>query len=277
MIHSYGFARQPHGLDLLLHKIALGPLLMLQGRHVRRTIPQLPEPAGERAGLAGAAQPGPECRILIVGDSSGAGVGVKHQDQAFASQAAAALAGKLRCPVRWQLVAETGRSTHSIRSLLAGTILQPADVVIFCLGANDVLEQTSPTQFLRNYAQLMRELPAQVGASLAIVNGVPPMHVLSAAPQPLRWYLGLRARRLDAELRRLAEARTDCEFVCLQWAANAADLASDGFHPGAGQYKQWAMLVAERIALLRLAVSRHGLIDRQPPLGQLREVACCDG
>jgi lysophospholipase L1-like esterase len=248
MTSPHAYARQPHALHLLLNKIALAPLLVLQGQHVRRTIPQLPEPLGERTGIAGASQAGRECRILVVGDSSGAGVGVKHQDHAFASQAASALAGKLGCAVRWQLVAETGRSTQSIRGLLAEATLEPADVVILCLGANDVLEQTSPKRFLKSYGELVRELPAQVGASLAIVNGLPPMHVLSAAPQPLRWYLGLRARRLDAELRRLAEARKECEFISLQWAANVADLASDGFHPGAGQYRAWAAIVANRIA-----------------------------
>jgi lysophospholipase L1-like esterase len=248
MTSSQAHVRQPHALHLLLNKIALAPLLVLQGQHVRRTIPQLPEPQGERSGIAGAGHAGQQCRILIVGDSSGAGVGVRHQDHAFASQAAAALSVKLGRPVRWQLVAETGRSTQSIRALLAEAKLEPADVVVLCLGANDVLEQTSPKRFLKSYGELVRDLPAQVGASLAIVNGLPPMHMLSAAPQPLRWYLGLRARRLDAELRRIAAAREGCEFVSLQWAANVADLASDGFHPGPGQYRAWAAVVANRIA-----------------------------
>jgi hypothetical protein len=37
----------------LIATLALGPLLLAQGRHVRRTVPELPEPEGPRSGIAG--------------------------------------------------------------------------------------------------------------------------------------------------------------------------------------------------------------------------------
>lgn len=51
-----------------LSTLALGPLLLGQGRYVRRVTPRLPEPEGERQGVIGA---GPALRLLILGDSAG--------------------------------------------------------------------------------------------------------------------------------------------------------------------------------------------------------------
>ena len=63
--------------------IALGPLLLLQGRRVRRSVPRLPEPTGPRSGCVGA---GRSLRVLIAGDSAAAGVGSANQDQALSGQ-----------------------------------------------------------------------------------------------------------------------------------------------------------------------------------------------
>ncbi|KAB0649370.1 SGNH/GDSL hydrolase family protein, partial [Burkholderia diffusa] len=52
---------------------ALGPLLLMQGRRVRRVTPRLAEAAGPRDGTAG---DGPPLRVLVLGDSAAAGVGV---------------------------------------------------------------------------------------------------------------------------------------------------------------------------------------------------------
>ncbi len=69
--------------------IALGPLLLLQGRHVRRVTPVLPEPPGPRQGRSGA---GPALRLLILGDSAAAGVGASTQGEALSGQLVQTLA-----------------------------------------------------------------------------------------------------------------------------------------------------------------------------------------
>jgi len=76
---------------------------------------------------------------------------------------------------------------------------------------------------------------------------MPPIHVFTALPQPLRWYLGAAARRFDAALAAWAAARPGCEHVPLGVADGAAHLASDGLHPGPLLYHRWAAAVAECI------------------------------
>jgi lysophospholipase L1-like esterase len=187
--------------------------------------------------------------VLIVGDSSAAGVGVATQDHALAAQIASHLALKIRRSVRWRLVAKTGTTADSAIKLVTKESLEPTDVLIFCLGTNDVLSQTHPRQFIRTYRRLVEELSAEVGARFVVINGLPPMHILTAVPQPLRWYLGRYARRLDVDLRRWTSLEPNVRYVSLQWAAVAADLATDGFHPGRGQYQQWASLLADSVGV----------------------------
>jgi lysophospholipase L1-like esterase len=149
--------------------------------------------------------------------------------------------------VRWQLVAKIGTTVFNASKLLASHKLESADVLVLCLGGNDVIRQRHPVDFLRAYRNLVKDLSEKVGAKLVVINGLPPMHILPATPQPLRWYLGQCAYRLDAALHLLAASAPHFKYVSLQWAAVAEDLASDRFHPGKGQYKEWAQRVADCI------------------------------
>jgi hypothetical protein len=67
---------------------------------------------------------------------------------------------------------------------------------------------------------------------------------LLVAPQPLRWYLGRCARRLDGALRAWIGRDPALRYCSLQWTL-PHDMALDRFHPGPGQYAQWAMMCAE--------------------------------
>jgi lysophospholipase L1-like esterase len=227
--------------------MALAPLLKIQGLYTKKKVLRLPEPEGVRSGIAGSHDQQRTLGILVVGDSSAAGVGVLTQEDALASQIASATSAQTGQVVRWQLVAKIGTTVFNASKLLASHTLESADVLVLCLGGNDVIRQSRPSDFLHAYRKLVKELSEKVGAQLVVINGMPPMHILPATPQPLRWYLGQCAYRLDAELCLLAASAPHFKYVSLQWAAVAEDLASDRFHPGKGQYKQWAQRVADCI------------------------------
>jgi lysophospholipase L1-like esterase len=85
-------------------------------------------------------------------------------------------------------------------------------------------------------------------AKFFIISGLPPLHLTPAAPQPLRWYLGQYAYQLDQALRRWILPQRNVAYISLEWASNPEDMATDGFHHGEKQYKQWAHLIADKIA-----------------------------
>jgi lysophospholipase L1-like esterase len=233
-----------------IYKVVLGPVLLAQGRRVRRTALRLPEAAGQRTGLIVIESVQSELKLLFVGDSTMAGVGVRHQSAALASQVASILANRLVRSVRWQLVAKSGVNTRQALEFVKDRELLPADVLVTALGTNDVTSQRKSYQFIADYEALVDALSNRVGARFAVISGLPPLHLTPATPQPLRWYLGRYAHLLDQGLRRWIAPRRNVAYVSLQWASNPKDMAEDGYHPGENQYRVWANLVAESIANL---------------------------
>lgn len=224
-------------VGLVAARLALGPVLLPQARWLKRTAVRLPEPTGPREGQVGEGPP--VLSVLVVGDSSAAGVGVSDQAQALALPLARVLSGHLGASVAWQLVAQTGVNTAEARTLLEDSAVRPADVVVTALGVNDVSSQVSAARFVEQTSLLWSELRHRTGARWAVLSGLPPMHMLAAVPHPLRWYLGRYAAGLDRALQDWTQ-RKRLGYCALDWAAEPGFLASDGFHPGPGLYPRWA-------------------------------------
>ena len=230
-------------MKLAIAKWTLGPLLLVQGRRVRRVTPVLPEPAGPREGVAGSGAP---LRLLVVGDSAGAGVGAATQDEALAGRLVARLRERFR--VEWRVVARTGATTSSTIRHLERIEPFATDAVVTSLGVNDVTGDVGVARFLKRQAKLHALLRERFGARLVIASGLPPMHHFPALPQPLRWYLGARARELDRALADLLPDGHGTEHLPFQGDVDAAHMASDGFHPGPPVYDAWGAAAALRIA-----------------------------
>jgi hypothetical protein len=94
---------------------------------------------------------------------------------------------------------------------------------------------------------LLNVLRHQLGASLIVITGLPPMGRFPALPQPLRWYLGARCRGFDAALQRWVQQQPDCQFTSLEAMADGSLMAADGFHPGPQAYRQWAARTSQVI------------------------------
>lgn len=238
---------------LQVAKVALAPLLLWQGARVRRQALRLPEAAGPRAARAGLGEL--RMRLLIVGDSSGAGVGAATQDEALAGCLARALAARLDGRVHWQLVARTGHTTLDALAQLREEVghLQPADVLVTALGVNDVVSQVSPRTWVKQLDELDALVRRHAGVRYSLHSAVPPMHAFPLLPQPLRWLLGAHALRLNRQLSRrlLAEPRRGMQALPphLHQRQEAARLmAIDGFHPAPAGYAVWADSLAERLA-----------------------------
>ena len=226
-----------------LATIALGPVLLVQGRRVRRTVPVLPEPEGPRAGTAGY---GPALRLLVVGDSAAAGVGARTQDEALCGQLAAALAPTFR--LQWQLLAFTGATTADMLQRLREEPVAAVDVVLTSLGVNDVTGRLSLSAWRQAQGELIDLLMERFNPRHILLSGLPPMHRFPALPQPLRWYVGSRARDFDRALADIARSRAHCEFLGLSYEMmDLAAMAGDGFHPGPPIYALWAQEAARRI------------------------------
>jgi lysophospholipase L1-like esterase len=218
------------------------PVWLAQGLHVALTTPRLPEAEGPRAGRVGAGRLG----LMIIGDSSAAGVGVAAQDQALAGRLVAALAD---LEPDWRLVARTGATTAAtLARLRALPDPAPAEVAVLALGVNDLTRAVPMARWLDQQRDLADLLTSRFGVRRLYLSGVPPMGMFPALPRPLRGVLGARASRFDAALAGLAAAIPGARHLAFDAAQLHPDMmAADGFHPGAAAYALWAGALARAI------------------------------
>jgi lysophospholipase L1-like esterase len=226
-------------------KLALSPLLVVQAVRTRARLPRLPEAAGERQGVVGR---GEKLRLLIVGDSSAAGVGVVSQREALAGQLPARLAEACGAQVHWRLLAQSGLTTAQTLRLLQQHAPEQADVAVVVTGVNDVVDQVPSHRAVAARASLANWLRNATGVHHVVFAPLPPIHQFPGLPQPLRWVAGADARRHNAALVRWAGTRADVSRVDMQVPLNRGVMARDGFHPGEPVYRYCAQAIAAHIA-----------------------------
>jgi lysophospholipase L1-like esterase len=232
-------------------KLALSPLLVAQALHTRSRVPRLPEAAGARQGVHGR---GPaRIRLLIVGDSSAAGVGVATQGEALAGQLIPLLAQRCAVQIHWTLCARSGLTTAQTLALLRDTTLPMSDLAVVVTGVNDVVDQVASSRAMRARDHIANLLRNGAGVQHVVFCPLPPIHQFPSLPQPLRWIAGADARRHNRTLREWVALRQaqmgDVSTLSLDGVRLGADtMASDGFHPGAPVYRAVAAALAEHTA-----------------------------
>jgi lysophospholipase L1-like esterase len=228
--------------------VALAPILIIQGLLTKARAVRLPEPEGNRSGVAGS---GETLRILILGDSAAAGVGVTTQEKALSGQVVSRLS--TRYQVHWHLEAETGRTTKDTLKTLQVINANSYDVVLISLGVNDVTSRIGVTEWLGHCAELANVLQSKFSAKRIIWSDLPDMEKFTAMPQPLRWVIGKRKDYLRNELANWISQHDVVElleFPDIFGDSNESIkdwIASDGYHPGEKVYALWAQALFEHI------------------------------
>jgi len=218
------------------------PVLLIQVLWVRLTVLQLPEANGERSGHCGN---GNKLNLLIIGDSAAAGVGVDSQNDGLACQLAARLATQHH--VNWSLIANTGNTSVDIIKELTALPAQPFDYVLVSVGVNDVTYLTRTNHWVTNLNTIIDLLNTKFGSPKVLLTGVPPMHLFTAIPNPLRWWLGLRAKRLNELMIGVVKGNKGNSVLAFDLPFQPEFLAEDGIHPSKLAYQAWANKAADAI------------------------------
>lgn len=226
----------------LFGNLVFAPIIIAQGKYVKRVTPKLPEAAGLREGQVG---DGDALRLLIIGDSAAAGVGVSSQDQALSGFLVKNLSQSYQ--VDWRLIAKSGVTTSQTKQMISAEPKQAFDVVVTSLGVNDVTQNLSASVWLAQQQELIALLREQFNCSQILITKVPPMHQFPALPQPLRKYLGGKALQFNRLLAEWVKTQDDCQIIEIDGSLAPEDMASDGFHPGPLVYRHWADTVATYI------------------------------
>lgn len=220
------------------------PLYWWQGRRVRRETPRLDEAPGERSGhLPGA---GPVLRIVGLGESPMAAVGLSDQSEGVIVMLARQLATASARPIEWRTAARSGATARfTTDELLPQVDAAPTDLVIVALGVNDCLALASPKRWRADLALLTRAISERLEPQRILLAGIPPMQRFPALPPPLSTMMGLRATLLDAVSRQFAARRGDMLHAPMDFVDRPDGLfCRDGFHPNARAHALWARQLA---------------------------------
>lgn len=227
--------------------VPLLPLLAAQGRRVRRITPRLPPAAGSGFGICGETVAGPPLRLLAVGESPVAGVGVEHHEQAITASLARELARRLARPVHWRACGLNGVTVRQAQDQLLPLVpAQPVDVLLVAFGVNDSTAFHSTGRWRADLTLLLETLRARCKPDIVLLAGVPPLAQFPGLPQPLRWVLGLKAAALD----QVAASLPGVRHVTMQHHTGLVGMmASDNYHPSALGCEAWARDLAHAVQL----------------------------
>lgn len=218
------------------------PILLLQAVWVRLSMIKLPEALGERSGTAGS---GKKINLLIIGDSASAGVGTKAQKNALSGQLVANLA--TNNTVNWQLVATTGLTSTALISEIENIKNQRFDFVLVSIGVNDVTGLTKQHQWVSNIKTIVDLCNVKFDNPKVLMTALPPMHLFTGLLQPLRWWLGLRAKKLNELMTLTSTDYNQCSVLTINMPFAPQYLAQDGFHPSSLAYSVWAEQAAKAL------------------------------
>lgn len=194
---------------------------------------------------------GAPLRLVVIGDSTGAGQGGPY-DAGVAVGAARHLAAAGR---RVTLI-NFAVSGSTMADVLAGQSAQAArarpDVVLIAAGANDVTHLTPTGAVARDLSKIVARLRGAGAGVRIVVTAAPDMGAIRRLAQPLRWVAGLRTRQLNQAIIDVT-ASEKLTFAPIAertgplFREDASLFAADRFHPDARGYATWLPVIEDAL------------------------------
>ena len=216
-------------------------VLLAQGRRLRRDTLRLPDAALPWRGEVSGDRP---LRLLVIGDSTAAGVGAATQDDALPGQLARGLAVRTGRGVTWEAMGRNGATARDlITDHLDAATASEWDVVFLSIGANDALGLRSRGAFARDIRTLLTRL--REVSPLVLVSSLPAFFRFELLPNPLRWNLYLHSQNLEDAARAIASRTPGVHMSPPPPPYTEGFFATDLFHPSAIGYRDWARFALE--------------------------------
>lgn len=230
---------------LQLVHLFISPLYFIalpQGLWLKRNALRMPEAKGPRVMSLGEEQK-TGIKLLYLGESPAAGVGIEEIKDAVSAQVAYKLAKTQK--VEWQLLAQNGIGIEELLLKLQQTKTQQPDISIISMGVNDCTNLTSSRVWQKNLNNLITELK-QRGSKHIFFTAVPPLQQFPLLPAPLSWLMGYRAHILNHVLKRLCQQQ-DAQYLAFSATLIPEMICLDGYHPNKKGAERWASSISQQI------------------------------
>ena len=233
-------------------------LLRVEAKIARKAIGRIDAAVPDATGWYGRGRPGPAIKIALLGDSSAAGYGVDTVEETPGALLGSGVAAGADRRVHLREFCVSGAKSSQLETQVDSALLTEPDLAVILIGANDVTNQTLPSESVRHLSEAVRRLH---DSDIAVVVGTcPDLGTVRPIPQPLRqvartWSRRLAAAQAIAVVEAGGRAVSLASILGPEFDASPALLfGPDRFHPSAAGYAALAsVLVPSTLAALGLA------------------------
>ncbi|HUF07219.1 MAG TPA: GDSL-type esterase/lipase family protein [Candidatus Binatia bacterium] len=213
---------------------------------------------------ANGARRGDRLRLVVLGDSTTAGVGVERAEDALPHLIAQRIADAESRPVHVVSYGWAGARAADVARIQLPRALEPlretetepflpgADVVAVVIGANDATHNTLPWRFRADIRATLAGIRSAAPNARVVLAGIPAFRGALRGIEPLIFLADQYSRflrpisRIEAERAGVAHADLAGE-VPSRLRGRHDSLSSDRFHPSVVGYRVWADVIVEAL------------------------------
>jgi lysophospholipase L1-like esterase len=225
--------------------LPFAPFLYLQGQYARRKIGRLPDAQGDVAGRFGSDEKA--VKLLVIGESTAAGVGARTHEAALAGQFARFLSRKIGKTVNWHVIGKSGITVReTIHELVPKIPDESFDYILVALCGNEVLKLRSPRNFRRDMLEFLGILREKNPDAVVFITNAPAIRLSPVLPQPIKFILGHLSALHDKNIREFTAPMAKILYFP-QPTEVVEDFFADGIHPSEKGYTLWSERMIETL------------------------------
>ncbi|MFT4834678.1 MAG: lysophospholipase L1-like esterase [Flavobacteriaceae bacterium] len=242
-----------------LLSIPLLPIMYLQGKRIRASIPKLPEAMGLMGSCRVIDKNVKSLNLMTIGESTIAGVGVATHEEGLTGTLAKELSHAMQVNASWHVYARSGYTAVNISKKLIPIIEEKnIDLIVIGLGGNDAFKLNSPRKWTRDVSAVIEQLQGKYPNTPIVFINMPPIKEFPAFTPLIKSIVGNLIELLGEALKKTVVRYENVyyfgEIITIDtWRSRYnidplhAEFFSDGVHPSKLTYQTWAKDIATRI------------------------------
>lgn len=215
------------------------PLLYLQGQLTRKKVGVLPAAEGGPNGIAGEGEN--TVKLLVLGESTVAGLGARTHELALAGRFSGELSRHLGQPVKWTVIGKNGvTARRTINELLPQVPDERFDYILLGLGGNDVMKLSSPVKWRRDMIELLGILREKNPDAPIFITNCPMIKMSTAIPHPIKFILWELSKAHDSNIKEFTAVMERVFYYHQPRELEIEGFFADGIHPSEKGYADWS-------------------------------------
>jgi lysophospholipase L1-like esterase len=230
-----------------------------QGKQIRANVPELPEAKGIEGTSEYREKKEKTLRVLAIGESTIAGVGVQTHEEGFTGTFAKELSHLLDVSTVWKVYARSGYTAKRMeRKIIPKITENQADLIVIGLGGNDAFTLNRPWKWRMEIHSLIQSIKLKFPGAIIVFCNMPPIKEFPAFTPLIKFTVGNLVEILGDELNSVVAKHENVFYfgdkITLKgWIekfklkVKKKEFFSDGVHPSKLTYQTWAKDIANQV------------------------------